>query len=137
MQVNGTPARATFKTITHHFVCSVYLLAALYGAYLQLSPHIFSPTFIAFAYKYEFGKVFESRQGFLKLFFCRIDSLSAGFHVCVRDCFCGVYECVINPFVFSAQIKDRELVYFGFFFFQCESGIDCAWVSAFDSEPLC
>lgn len=64
MQVNGTPARATFKTITHHFVCSVYLLAALYGVYLQLSPHVFIPTFMAFAYKYEFGKVFESRQDF-------------------------------------------------------------------------
>lgn len=128
MQVNGTPARATFKTITHHFVCSVYLLTALYGAYLQLSPHVFIPTFIAFACKYEFGKVFESRQeGFFYFFLPHWLTLSGVSCLCAR-LFRGVYECVINPFVFSAHVKDRELVYFRFFF-QWESGIDCAWVS--------
>lgn len=40
----------------------------------------------------------------------------------MRDCFRGIYECVINPFVFSARIKDGELVYFRFFFFSVKVG---------------
>lgn len=126
MQVNGTPARATFKTTTHHFVCSVYLLAALYGACLQLSPHVFIPTFIAFAYKYEFGRFWKflkvDRIYFFLLFFAALTHPPRGFMFVWEIVFRGVYECVINPFVFSARIKDRELVYFRFLFFGVKVG---------------